>query len=344
MDPVPAPAPTDTPVAPRDAAFFLIAERGILEAQAVLLCQSIRKFAGAYSKSPITVISPRRNCRPSTETSRKLARLDVEYLELHLPSPCPDYGPSFRVLVAARMEQQATAAVLIQLDCDTIFAGEPDFRLAGVHAAARPVDVKGMCTEGAGDRFDPYWRTLCEMCGVDYGSIPWVTTTVDNKVVRANYNGGLIAVRRMSGLLRQAEEFFLRLVAEDHRPWANSGSIVKSGAGLVGRAGSEFWGTSQAAFSLAVTARGGLVQILPNSYNVPLHAFDSLPTPAAVPIHVHYHWLCSEGECANNPMLDGRSPVPKEAGAWLRRELPLRVPRLTMLQKLRKAEFLAARS
>src|SRR5260370_20328782 len=112
MEAVPAPALTEVPVEPHDTAFFLIAERGILEAQAVLLCQSIRKFAGAWSKSPITVISPRRNCRPCTETSRKLARLDVEDLELRLPSPCPGYGPSFRVLAAARIEQQATAAGL----------------------------------------------------------------------------------------------------------------------------------------------------------------------------------------------------------------------------------------
>jgi hypothetical protein len=338
MEAVPA------PVAPDNTAFFLIAERGILEAQAVLLCQSIRKFAGAYSKSPITVISPRRNCRPCRETSRKLVRLEVEYLELRLPSPCPSYGPSFRVLAAARMEQQATAAVLVQLDSDTIFVREPDFRLAGAHAAARPVDVRGMCTEGTGDRFDPYWRTLCKMCGVDYESIPWVTTTVDDKVVRANYNGGLIAVRRASGLMRQTEEFFLCLVAENHRPWANSGTLMKTGAGAVDRMGSEFWGTSQAVFSLAVTARGGPMQILPNSYNIPLHYFDSLPIPAAAPIHLHYHWLCSEGECANNPMLDGRLALPPEVDAWLRRELPLRAPRLTALEKLMKSKFLAARS
>ena len=145
------------PAAPQDAEFFLIAERGILEPQAVLLCQSIRRFSGAYSKSAITAISPRRNCRPCRETSRTFAGLDVEYLESDLESPCPTYGTSFRILAAARREQQSRAPILIQLDSDTMFLREPEFCLAGVDAGARPVDVKGMCTEGAGDPFDPYW-------------------------------------------------------------------------------------------------------------------------------------------------------------------------------------------
>jgi hypothetical protein len=182
------------------------------------------------------------------------------------------------------------------------------------------------------------------MASVDYDSIPWVTSTVDKRKVRANYNAGLVAARRASGLFRQTEEIFLRLVAENHRPWASSDPLVKSGTGFVDRVGSEFWGTSQAAFSLAATARNGAVQILPGSYNLPLHSFHDLPPITEVPIHVHYHWLCSEGECENNPMLDGRLPLPQEVSGWLQRELPLRVPRVTAFEKLMKPRFLWARS
>ena len=316
--------------------FFMIAERGVLEAQAVLLCHSIRVLAGTYAKSPITVVSPRRNRRPCRETLRALHDLDVEYLELQLDSPCPTYGPSYRVLAAARMERRGRAPILVQLDSDTIFLTEPDFSMAAGHAAARPVDVKGMCTAGTADPFDPYWRGLCDLFHVDYDSLSWVTTTVDRKTVRANYNGGLIAVRRAGGILQQAEEFFLRLVVAERKPWANCATLVKAGAGLVDQAGSEYWGTSQAAFSLAVTALGGILEILPPSYNVPLHSFDCLPSVTTAPVHVHYHWLCSEGECARNPLLDGRLPVPPEVSSWLRRNLPLRIPDLTMFEKLAK--------
>jgi hypothetical protein len=82
------------------------------------------------------------------------------------------------VLAAARMEHRASAPVLIQLDSDTIFVREPDFSLAEVDAAARPVDMKGMCTEGEAILRSTL-ALLCELLGVGYEGIPWVTSTVD---------------------------------------------------------------------------------------------------------------------------------------------------------------------
>src|ERR1700682_125814 len=117
------PASPLAPVTPHETEFFLIAERGILEPQAVLLCKSIRRFAGAYAKSPISVVSPRRNTRPCRTTVNQLASLDVDYVELDLPSPCPAYGTSFKLLAAAHMENRGKAPVLVQLDSDTLFVG-----------------------------------------------------------------------------------------------------------------------------------------------------------------------------------------------------------------------------
>lgn len=332
------------PVSPHQTEFFLIAERGILEPQAVLLCKSIRRFAGAYAKSAISVVSPRRNARPCRTTVKQLAALDADYVELDLSSPCPAYGPSFKVLAAAHMEDRGRAPVLVQLDSDTLFVREPDFSLPAAHVGARPVDVKGMSTEGHGDAFDPYWRGLCELCDVDYESLPWVVTTVDGKKVRANYNGGLTAARRACGIFQQTREFLLRLVAAERKPWANSGLLVKSGTGLVNREGSEYWGTSQAALSLAITARHGIVEILSNLYNVPVHSFASMPPLDGVPVHIHYHWLLSERECDDNPMFDGRLALPPEIAEWIRSESPLRVPGFTIFEKLVKSRFRAATS
>src|SRR5437868_827653 len=86
--------------------FVLIAESGILELQALLLCESIRRFAGVHSRSPITVVSPRAARRPSPATIRALGRLDAEYLPLGIDSCCPDYGTSFRMHAAAHVERQ----------------------------------------------------------------------------------------------------------------------------------------------------------------------------------------------------------------------------------------------
>jgi hypothetical protein len=305
----------------RDIEFFLIAESGILEAQALLLCASIRKYAGACSSAAITVASPRPDRRPSPATVRALNMLGAEYLALDMASPCPMYGPSFKVLVAGHIARRPGPPVVVQLDSDTLFLGEPDFSLPDADAAARPVGVKGMCTAGEGDPFDPYWRELCRLCEVDYGGIPFVVSTVDRQRVRASYNGGLVAARRASGIFQRTELFFRRLAAAGLKPHASFS--LQTGTGVVDGVAGQYWGTSQAALSLAATATGHRVRILPPSYNVPFHMLSR--GGDLVPVHVHYHhWLSQPRAVSDNPLLDGRVPLPEETVAWLRERLPLK--------------------
>jgi hypothetical protein len=307
----------------KDVEFFLIAEQGVLEAQAMLLCKSIRRFGGACSTSSITVVSPRRDRRPAPAAVQGFKRLGAEYHALEINSRCPAYGTSFRVHAAAWLAQRPGPAFLVQLDSDTLFLGEPDFSLHGATAAARPVDVKGMCSAGRGDPFDGYWQALSRLCNVDYDQIPVVETVVDRQAVLASYNGGLVCAPRTSGVFERTEDFFTRLIMADLRPHAGRGLRIKTGTGIVAGEASEYWGSSQAALSLAVVAAGSGMQLLPATHNFPLHLFDVIGPPAVAPVHVHYHWMCSPDECATNPMLDGRLKLPVETVGWLREQLPL---------------------
>jgi glycosyltransferase involved in cell wall biosynthesis len=305
--------------------FMLLAEAGILEAQALLLCESIRCFAGAYSRCPITVISPRRDRRPSFSTRRKLDELQAEYLPIEVDSCCPEYGTSYRVHSAAHVARRSGPPILVQLDSDTIFLAEPDFSLIESDAAARPVDVKGMCTTGPGDPFDNYWRDLCALVGVDYEQLPIVETTIGRQAVRASYNGGLIAVQRASGIFERTEDIFRQLVAAGLKPWPDGGLTFKTGTGVLGGAATAYWGTSQAAFSIAAVAGNHSVRLLPDTHNFPLHSLDQMTTsvPARL-VHLHYHWLFSAEAGGVNPMLDGKVDVPAGAIEWLKARLPLK--------------------
>lgn len=307
-----------------DVQFFAIAEAGILEAQALLLCESIRMFAGAYASSLITVVSPRSSRRPSLTTRVRLDKLEVEYLELDIETPRPQYGPSFRVHAAAYVEGRPGPPILVQVDSDTLFLGEPDFALEGVDIAARPVDLKGMCTAGANDPCDAYWRHLCALTGVNYEDLPLLTTTVDRQEVRASYNAGLVAVRRRSALFSKAEQMFVRIVQSEHHSYVEPADPVRTGSGYISPEGFAYWGTSQATISLACTAARASVGILPTSHNVPLHYFNECAAQhRAPPVHVHYHWLGIASECARNPLLDGRIALPPRTLDWLRQRLPL---------------------
>jgi len=303
--------------------FALIAEAGPLEAQAVLLCESIRRFGGALAQAQITVVSPRAQRRPSARGISALERLHVEYLALDIDSCCPEYGTSWRVHAAALIEQRSGPDVLIQLDSDTIFVSEPDPAWFAAAATARPVDVKGMCTTGAEDPLDPYWRDLCALAEVDYDRMPIVHTTVDRVAVRASYNGGFVAVRRELGLLAATEEIFRRLIGADMHSWTADGPLMRTGTGYLSGRQTAFWGTSQAAFSLAAVARDQEVRLLPATCNFPGHSLDQMqgPTPSPL-VHLHYHWLFAEAnaiEHVENPRL----ALSAEAREWLRAKLPL---------------------
>jgi hypothetical protein len=55
-------------------------ERGRLEAQTILLCQSIRRFCGAYRDAPIYAFQPRRGTQASAKTLAALEALGVIYI------------------------------------------------------------------------------------------------------------------------------------------------------------------------------------------------------------------------------------------------------------------------
>ncbi len=304
--------------------FVMIAEAGILEAQAVLLCDSIRAFAGAYLSSPITVISPRSARRPSSATLRRLEALQAEYLPLEIDSCCPQYGTSFRIHGLAHVERRSGPPVVVQLDSDAIFVAEPDLSMTGSDAVARPVDVKGMCTTGPGDPFDPYWRELCALVGVDYEHVPVIESTVDRQAVRASYNGGFVAVRRASGIFERTEVFFRKLVAARMMPWTADGPVVNAGTGVLSGAATAYWGTSQAALSLAAVAGHHIVRLWPGTHNFPLHLLDHLAAPIPTPlVHIHYHGSFSTGAGYAYPALEARLNLPEQVAEWLRLRLPL---------------------
>jgi hypothetical protein len=305
--------------------FVLNAEEGILERQAVMLCESIRQFAGALSSSAITVVSPRKSRRPSPAALSAIDRLGAEFLPLDVDSVCPEYGPSFKVHAVSHAARRPGPPIVVQVDSDSLFVAEPTSLLGIEAAAARPVDLKGMCTAGPGDAFDAYWRAACTLFGVDYEGIPTVRTTVDRQLVRASYNGGLFAARRDVAIFERTEEFFRKLAVAGLTPWNERRVTIRTGSGMVSELGSSFWGTSQLALSLAAVAGGIRVDLLPETYNLPLHCLDDMVAEVPTPlVHLHYHWLASSGTAEANALLDTRLHLATDVREWLRARLPLR--------------------
>jgi hypothetical protein len=303
--------------------FVACIEGGILEAQALLLFESIRQYAGRFRDCPIYALSPRSGHSISKRARNRLDELRVNYIDVILNTECREYGSANRVAAAAYIEEVYPHEILVILDSDTLFLREPDKILLSpdVDAAVRPVDVKGMCTDGPADPFDIYWRDLCHCCSVDYEEIPWTDSFVDHHRIKASYNGGLVIVRGSLGILRQWASFFFASIRQGLTPYSED-RLFRSGAGWIDSTAGRLWGSNQAALTLAIWSITRRVQELPPTYNYPLTLHDQIDAATANAVfpdlvHVHYHWLLEE-ESARNPLFDSAGPLSSRQHDWLR--------------------------
>lgn len=314
-----------------DVTFVLCTENNVIQAQARLLCESIRRFGGRNRGAPILAVAPRAGLGINRKARRQLEALHVEYVEEPLNLVCREYASANRVFAAAWAEGRARTEWVVVLDSDTVFLSELELP-AESDVAVRPVDTKGSTTEGPGDPFEPYWTRLAELQGISLDRLPFIRTTVSNHRVRASYNGGLIAVRTERGILRAWADLFSRSVAAGLKPWLGSDLNIRASTGLVGKEASEYWGSNQAAAALAIWSRTSRVALYPDTCNVPLNLLmerpDLMTRPLASPlVHVHYHWLFTP------PYYQSALTTLQGLGAgrehldWLLARLPLQPPR-----------------
>ena len=311
-----------------DVGFVACIESGVLEAQALLLFESIRRYTGRFKDCPIYALSPRAGHAISIDTRRRLDDLRVHYIDTILNSECREYGSANRVAAAAHIEATRRHEILAVLDSDTIFLREPcEFILPpDIDVALRPVDIKGMCTTGRQDSFDAYWQALCHCCGVDYDEIPWGETFIDRHRIKASYNGGLVVARGDVGIMRKWADIFFASIRQGLRPYAKTIPIRSATGWVEGEAG-KLWGSNQAALSLAIWSITRRVRLLSPTYNYPLHSHDRVDrilAKAIFPqlIHLHYHWLFAEKVISANPLFSRSGPLSAGQKAWLRAATP----------------------
>jgi hypothetical protein len=306
--------------------FVLCIEETAIREQAMLLCASIRRFGGRHRGAPIVALAPRQGLGVGADVQRRLHALGVEYVEEPLNTICPAYASANRVFAAAWAETRARSEWIVVLDSDTVFLGEPELP-QDADVGVRPVDSKGSATEGPADRFDEYWSRLAELQGFPLERLPFVRTTDGLHHVRAAYNGGLIVVRRTTGILTAWADLLTRSVAAGLRPFRGSRLNVHASTGYVGVESSEYWGSNQAAAAVAIWSRTSRVAHYADTYNVPLHlllARPELMNGRTSPIvHLHYHWLFTAGyhQAALAALQELHTPA--ECLGWLRQRLPI---------------------
>ena len=316
----------DDPLRESEVAFVMCVEANRLEPQARLLCESIRTFGGRYRQAPILAVSPRPELALGPEARAHLDELGVTYAVEPLNETGSPYGAINRIVAGAWAESVSSHPYLVLLDTDTVFVGEPSFVRAD--AGVRPVDVKGVASTGVDDPMDAYWARLCAFGGIDPAQLPRLSTTIDKVQIRASYNGGFTVIRRDLGILQKTREIFFASFAEDLRPLSGTGLNVLASTGFVGLDASEWWGSSQAALSIAIWSTTSDVHVFDERYNIPLHNLVDpgrpWPTsPRFEPILLHYHYLAEVELQAHLRQVLARIGCSSAVLGWIEERLPL---------------------
>jgi len=195
-------------------AFLLVVEAGLLERQAVLLAESIRRFGGSCSGCRIWATQPRHGKSVSPATLESLAELEVTFLRANLNAKANQntkcnhrlLGFLNKTYTAAFFEEILEHQVqsLVFLDSDTLVLREPrELHLDDTSAVAvRPVDTRNVGCP-AGRPLNTFWTKMFAASGTSDKDIWNVVTTTDRKRVKAYFNAGLVAVRPERQIFRR---------------------------------------------------------------------------------------------------------------------------------------------
>jgi hypothetical protein len=292
-------------------------ERGFLEEQSLLLYESIRRFGGRHNDAPIYAYAPRAGHGVQLATIAAMEALNVVYIDQPLNRDVNYFPYANKNFAAAHAERTTKHDTLVFLDSDSVLFQEPElFELPeGIDVRVRPVDRKGMSSSGAADPIEPYWRDLATVCHVDLESLPYVRTTVGEERIRATFNGGLVVVRNGIGIFTRWEENMLAVHRARLQPRPDS-----------------FWGTGQTTLVMAIYGRTSRVEMLPDSYNYPLHKHDNMPPERRISssrdlIHVHYHWMFERQNWPSCALARPEFDWQPDRREWLFERVPLTVER-----------------
>lgn len=231
-----------------------------LEQESLLMAESFRKFTNRFQNVPIYSFQVREQPDVSLETCSKLESLGVKHEKVVLNTKYPDYPLANKPLLCAYAEKLIDADILVFLDSDLVFFSDPqEFMLPTEYdVGIRPEHHKMIGSEGILDPNENYWMKLYQLAGVD--RTDWfVTTTVDQKKIRAFWNSGVVAVRKKLGIFTAWKKIMDKLLEE--------GTSINK----------DNWYYEQSALSATICSLTNNVFHFSPGYNYPIHSHNNMP-------------------------------------------------------------------
>jgi hypothetical protein len=184
------------------------------EKNALRLAQSIRTFGGAFCFNPIWMFSRKEERDLAEDTRQSLFSIGARLVTIDIDPERAKFPFYSYVDVAGIAESmaQGEARFLVLMATDTLVLQPPSAFLLpiGKSLGACPVHLK-LLGSGLDEPIVDFWKLIYQECRVEVEKIFAFRSTVDEELIRAYFNAGLLVVRPERGLLRGWQANFERM-------------------------------------------------------------------------------------------------------------------------------------
>jgi hypothetical protein len=190
-------------------------EAGGLEAEVLLLAESLRAFGGSFSKVDFVAVKPRRGPRLKAATISEFHRLNVEFIDEPFNSKFHWWNNANKSAVMSALETRISTPNITWLDGDMIVL-QPLCDIApasGTQFIARAGE--GYLGSDGTDANAAYWAKLCELIGLDFAAFPNIVSFPERRGIRAYWQTGIYTYATSTRLGAVHFEIISRLLSSN---------------------------------------------------------------------------------------------------------------------------------
>jgi hypothetical protein len=196
-----------------DTTIVTCIEAGPLEAQVLLLAESLRTFGGAWSGTDFIAVKPRRGPDISSGTKRELRRLGVEFIDQKFNAELDWWNNANKSSVLSRLESKVSTPYVTWMDGDMVVLQPPDDLVPLSPASFIARAGEGYLGSDGADETAIYWQKLCELVGLDFSAFPVITSFPEARRIRAYWQSGIYTYATRTGLGRAHYEIIRKLLS-----------------------------------------------------------------------------------------------------------------------------------
>lgn len=188
-------------------------EAGPLEAQVLLLAESIRAFGGGASNIDIIAAKPRRGPKVSSRTLSEFRRLRVEFIDQPFNTELDWWNNANKSCVMSQLETRVTTPNITWMDGDMVVLQPLDCLAPADGSQFIARAGEGYLGSDGADSNEPYWRKLCELIGISFERFPEITSFPEGRRIRAYWQTGIYSYTTTSRLGRAHYDIIKRLLS-----------------------------------------------------------------------------------------------------------------------------------